>query len=76
MTDRALRPVHATDDDLELIEQAITTLNIAPPEVTVKVRFVEVNQNDSRALGFDWVPGQFHVGQQQGGRFGRHAAFI
>jgi type II secretory pathway component GspD/PulD (secretin) len=35
--------VHATDDDLELIEQAINTLNIAPPEVTVKVRFVEAD---------------------------------
>ncbi len=33
--------VHATDDDLDLIEQAINTLNIAPPEVSVKVRFVE-----------------------------------
>jgi beta-lactamase regulating signal transducer with metallopeptidase domain/type II secretory pathway component GspD/PulD (secretin) len=37
--------VHATDDDLDLIEQAINTLNIAPPEVTVKVRFVEADDD-------------------------------
>jgi len=42
-----------------MIEQAINTLNIAPPEVTVKTRFVEVNQNDSRQLGFDWYLGNF-----------------
>jgi len=35
--------VHATADDLDLIEQAINTLIIAPPEVTIKVRFVEVD---------------------------------
>ena len=31
------------------------TLNIAPPQVTVKARFVEVTQNDTKALGFDWI---------------------
>jgi len=54
--------VRATSDDLDLIEQAIETLNIAPPEVTVKTRFVEVNQNDSKALGFDWYLGNFLMG--------------
>lgn len=51
--------VHATDEDLDMIEQAVNTLNIAPPEVTVKTRFVEVNENDNRALGFDWYLGNF-----------------
>jgi general secretion pathway protein D len=51
--------VRATDEDLELIEQAVNTLNIAPPEVTIKVRFVEVNQNDNKQLGFDWYLGNF-----------------
>ena len=66
--------VHATDDDLELIEQAINTLNIAPPEVTVKVRFVEVNQNDTRALGFDWYLGNFLMGNNKAALLGWHAA--
>ncbi len=46
--------VRATDDDLELIEQAINTLSIMPPEVSVKVRFVEVNDNDLFKPGFEW----------------------
>jgi beta-lactamase regulating signal transducer with metallopeptidase domain/tetratricopeptide (TPR) repeat protein len=36
--------VHATDDDLELIEAAINTLNQPAPEVTIKVRFVEADE--------------------------------
>jgi type II secretory pathway component GspD/PulD (secretin)/tetratricopeptide (TPR) repeat protein len=51
--------VHATADDLDLIEAAINTLNIAPPEVTIRTRFVEVNQDDSKAIGFDWYLGNF-----------------
>lgn len=46
--------VRATDDDLEFIEQAINTLNIPPPEVSVKVRFVEVNDDDMFKPGFEW----------------------
>jgi len=56
--------VRATDEDLELIEQAINTLNIAPPEVTIKTRFVEVNQNDNKQLGFDWYLGNFLMGNK------------
>ena len=51
--------VHATADDLDLVEAAVDTLNIAPPEVTVKVRFVEVGQTDNKALGFQWYMGNF-----------------
>ena len=56
--------VRATDEDLELIEQAINTLNIAPPEVTIQTRFVEVNQNDNKQLGFDWYLGNFLMGNK------------
>jgi beta-lactamase regulating signal transducer with metallopeptidase domain len=35
--------VHATQDDLDIIEAAINTLNIAPAKVNVKVRFVETD---------------------------------
>ena len=54
--------VRATSDDLDLIEAAIQTLNVAPPEVNIKTKFVEVTQNDSRALGFDWYLGNFLMG--------------
>jgi general secretion pathway protein D len=49
--------VRATLVDLETIEAAIQTLNRAPPQVNVKAKFVEVAQDDTKALGFDWFLG-------------------
>lgn len=49
--------VRATMQDLDIIEMAIQVLNIAPPQVNVKAKFVEVTQNDNRSLGFDWYLG-------------------
>jgi general secretion pathway protein D len=54
--------VHATADDLDMIEAAVDTLNIAPPEVNLKVRFVEVSETDNKALGFNWYLGNFLMG--------------
>jgi general secretion pathway protein D len=51
--------VHASLADLDLIEAGVQVLNIEPPQVNIKTRFVEVAQNDSRALGFDWYLGNF-----------------
>src|SRR6185436_19963855 len=49
--------VRATPQDLDQIEAAIQALNLAPPQLTIKAKFVEVAQNDSKALGFDWYLG-------------------
>ena len=54
--------VRATLQDLDIIEAAVQVLNIAPPEVNIKTKFVEVAQNDNRALGFDWYLGNFLMG--------------
>lgn len=51
--------VRASMQDLDLIQQAIETLNIAPPQITIEARFAEIGQNDSKALGFDWYLGNF-----------------
>ena len=51
--------VRATTQELDIIEAAIQTLNIAPPEINVRAKFVEVTQKDSRQLGFDWYLGNF-----------------
>ena len=51
--------VHATMADLDLIEAGVQVLNIEPGQVNIKTRFVEVAQNDTRALGFDWYLGNF-----------------
>ena len=49
--------VYAALGDLDIIERACQVLNLAPPQVNIKSKFVEVTQNDSRALGFDWYIG-------------------
>jgi general secretion pathway protein D len=59
--------VRATSQDLDIIEAAIHVLNIAPPQVTIKAKFVEVTQNDSRALDFGILLGNTLAA---GGRIG------
>ena len=49
--------VRATLQDLDIIEVAIQVLNIVPPQVNIKAKFVEVSQDDTKALGFDWYLG-------------------
>jgi tetratricopeptide (TPR) repeat protein len=65
--------VKATSDDLDTIERAIQTLNQVAPQVHIKSRFIEVQQNDNKALGFDWYLGQVNAGNSvvaQGGNPG------
>src|SRR6266568_8764421 len=49
--------VRATMQDLDIIEAAIQALNITPPQLTIKAKFIEVSQNDTKSLGFDWYLG-------------------
>ncbi|HKS38665.1 MAG TPA: hypothetical protein VJW76_15840 [Verrucomicrobiae bacterium] len=49
--------VRATSQELDIVQKAIETLNVAPPQVTIEAKFVEVSQNDSKELGFDWFLG-------------------
>src|ERR1035441_2295748 len=49
--------VRASMQDLDIIEAAIQVLNIVPPQVNIKSKFVEISQNDQKALGFDWFLG-------------------
>jgi type II secretory pathway component GspD/PulD (secretin)/tetratricopeptide (TPR) repeat protein len=65
--------VKATEDDLDTIERAIEAMNEIAPQVHIKSRFIEVQQNDNKELGFDWYLGQFNVGNKvvaQGGNPG------
>jgi len=54
--------VRATLQDLDIIEQAIQTLNYIPDQVTIEVKFVEIGQDDAKALGFDWYVGNINTG--------------
>ena len=49
--------VRATLQDLDIIEQAVQVLNMAPPQVTIEAKFAEITQQDSKSLGFDWFLG-------------------
>jgi type II secretory pathway component GspD/PulD (secretin) len=65
--------VKATEDDLDTIERAIQALDQLPPQIHIKSRFIEVTENNSAALGFQWYLGQFNIGQGvvgQGGSSG------
>jgi type II secretory pathway component GspD/PulD (secretin) len=54
--------VRATSQDLDTIEKAIQVLNMMAPQVHMKARFIEVEQDDSSALGFDWYLGNVNMG--------------
>jgi type II secretory pathway component GspD/PulD (secretin) len=65
--------VKATEDDLDTIERAIQALDQVPPQIHIKSRFIEVSEDNSAALGFQWYLGQFNIGQGvvgQGGSSG------
>jgi len=49
--------VRATMQDLDIIEGAIQALNIVPPQINIKSKFVEISQSDNKALGFEWYLG-------------------
>jgi len=46
--------VRATLQDLDTIEQVIAGVNTPPPQINIKAKFVEVSQDDAKALGLDW----------------------
>jgi hypothetical protein len=49
--------VRATLSDLDLIEQAVQVLNMAPPQVVIEVKFCELPEESLKALGFNWLLG-------------------
>jgi general secretion pathway protein D len=55
---------------LDTSERVIQALNQVSPQVHIKSRFIEVSQDDSKALGFDWYLGQFNIGNQAVGTGG------
>jgi general secretion pathway protein D len=59
--------VRATLQDLDIIEQAVQMLNMAPPQIMIDAKFAEVTQEDAKALGFDWFLGNTLIGN---GRMG------
>lgn len=68
--------VYATPQDLDIIEQAIQILDQVPPQVHIKARFIDVQQNDTAGLGFDWYLGQFNIGSEAVGQAGNAGSLV
>jgi type II secretory pathway component GspD/PulD (secretin) len=47
--------VYATTEDLDIIESAIQTLNISPPQINIRVRFIEMPMELAEALPIGWT---------------------
>jgi beta-lactamase regulating signal transducer with metallopeptidase domain len=54
--------VCASTPDLDRIEKALEFINVAPAQITIEVKLVEISQQDTRELGFDWFLGNTLVG--------------
>jgi beta-lactamase regulating signal transducer with metallopeptidase domain len=54
--------VTATASELDTIERVVQALNQTPPQIHIKARFIEVEQDNNPARGFDWYLGSFSNG--------------
>jgi general secretion pathway protein D len=52
----------ATSEELDIIQSAIQVLNRPPPQVNIKAKFADIGQQDVKAIGFDWLLGNFMIG--------------
>jgi general secretion pathway protein D len=54
--------VRNTADNLELVDALVEQATTAQPrQVEIESKFVEINQNNLKELGFDWLLGQFNI---------------
>ena len=58
--------VRNTVDSLELVDAIVVQASVSgPKQVEIEAKFVEINQNNLKELGFDWLLGQFNVGNHK-----------
>src|SRR5205814_7157930 len=52
--------VRNTQDNLDMVDALVDQANSsAPKQVAIESKFVEINQNNLKELGFDWLLGPF-----------------
>src|SRR5262249_26156777 len=57
--------VRNTEENLELVDALVEQANVAgPKQVEIEAKFVEITQNNLKELGFDWLLGQFNIGNK------------
>jgi general secretion pathway protein D len=58
--------VRNTQDNLDLVDAIVEQLNVAiPKQVEIESKFIEITQNNLKELGFDWLLGQFNIGNHR-----------
>ncbi len=58
--------VRNTAENLDLVDALVEQAAVAGPrQVEIEAKFVEVNQNNLKELGFDWLLGQFNIGNER-----------
>jgi general secretion pathway protein D len=54
--------VRNTADMLELVDAIVEQANVSgPKQVEIEAKFIEITQNNLKALGFDWLVGPFNL---------------
>jgi general secretion pathway protein D len=54
--------VRNTQDNLDMVDALVDQANAsAPKQVSIESKFVEINQNNLKELGFDWLLGPFSL---------------
>jgi general secretion pathway protein D len=54
--------VRNTQDNLDMVDALVDQANSsAPKQVSIESKFVEINQNNAKELGFDWLLGPFSM---------------
>jgi general secretion pathway protein D len=55
--------VRNTRDNIDQIDALVdAAMGVAPSQVDIQTKFVEINQNNIQELGFDWLLGPFSIG--------------
>ena len=58
--------VRNTADNLELVDAIVEQASVTgPKQVEIEAKFIEINQNNLKELGFDWLLGQFNIGNHK-----------
>src|SRR5439155_2377692 len=54
--------VRNTQDNLDMVDALVDQANVSQPkQVSIESKFVEINQNNLKELGFDWLLGPFSL---------------
>ena len=58
--------VRNTQDNLDLVDALVEQASVSgPKQVEIEAKFVEITQNNLKELGFDWLLGQFNIGNER-----------